>query len=255
MKTALITGSTSGIGKAIAIEFAKKGYNIVFNGLEADGEQVAKEIAETYKINHLFFNTNMLDKSGLELMVTAIFEKFDSIDILVNNAGIQHVSPIENFPQDKWDAIIGINLTAPFILSKLVWPKMQANKFGRIINIASAHGITASAHKSAYVASKHGIIGLTKTLAIEGAGFNITCNAVCPGYVHTPIIDKQLPDQMQATGLSKEEVINKIMLAKQPIKEFIDADLIAATVAFLAQDQASTITGIALPVDGGWTAE
>jgi 3-hydroxybutyrate dehydrogenase len=255
MKTVLITGSTSGIGKTIATSFAQLGYNIIFNGLEADGAAIAQDIATQHQIQHLFFNTNMLDVDGLTEMVAASINKFGKIDILVNNAGIQFVSPIQDFPKDKFDAIIGINLSAPFHLAKLVWPSMMKHGFGRIINIASAHGLTASANKSAYVASKHGMIGLTKTLAIEGAPHNITCNTVCPGYVYTPIIEKQIPDQMTATGLSKDEVIQNIMLAKQPIKEFIPIQLIADAVLFLSREEARTLTGIAMPIDGGWTAE
>jgi 3-hydroxybutyrate dehydrogenase len=173
----------------------------------------------------------------------------------VNNAGIQYVSPIETFPEEKWNAILGINLTAPFLLTKAVWPSMKQHQFGRIINISSAHGLVASEYKSAYVASKHGINGFTKTIALEGAPFNITCNAVCPGYVHTPIIDNQIADQMKANSMSAEDVVKKVMLAKQAIKEFIPVELIVKSVLFLASDDARAITGISLPVEGGWTAQ
>jgi 3-hydroxybutyrate dehydrogenase len=188
-------------------------------------------------------------------MVAESLLKFGSIDLLINNAGIQYVAPIDEFPIEKWDAIIGINLTAPFLLIKAVWPKMKENKFGRIINISSAHGLVASEFKSAYVASKHGINGLTKTVALEGAPYNITCNSVCPGYVHTPIIDKQIADQMKANNMTADEVVQKVMLAKQAIKEFIPVDLIVQSVLFLAADDARAITGISLPVEGGWTAQ
>jgi 3-hydroxybutyrate dehydrogenase len=254
-RTALITGSTSGIGKGIATAFAKLGYNIVFNGLEIDGEQIAAEIAKENQIEHLFFPANMLNPMAIREMVSLAITRFGSIDVLINNAGIQHVSPIEDFPEDKWDAIIGINLTAPYHLTKAVWTKMKANQFGRIINISSAHGLVASEFKSAYVASKHGINGFTKTIALEGAPYNITCNSVCPGYVHTPIIDKQIENQMKANNMTAEEVIQKVMLAKQAIKEFIPVDLIVKAVLFLAADDARAITGIALPVEGGWTAQ
>ena len=254
-KTVLITGSTSGIGKGIAIGFAKLGYNIVFNGLEPDGAEIAKSIADEYNIDYLFFPINILEKEGIQKMVAESLLKFGSIDLLINNAGIQYVAPIDEFPIEKWDAIIGINLTAPFLLIKAVWPKMKENKFGRIINISSAHGLVASEFKSAYVASKHGINGLTKTVALEGAPYNITCNSVCPGYVHTPIIDKQIADQMKANNMTADEVVQKVMLAKQAIKEFIPVDLIVQSVLFLAAADARAITGISLPVEGGWTAQ
>jgi 3-hydroxybutyrate dehydrogenase len=253
--TVLITGSTSGIGKAIAIAFAKLGHNIIFNGLELDGAAIAKTIADEHHIEHLFFDANMLQPNSLVDMVSKSIAHFGKIDILVNNAGIQFVSPIDQFPEQKWNDIIAINLTAPFHLTKAIWPSMVANSFGRIINIASAHGLVASANKSAYVASKHGIIGFTKTIALEGAPHQITCNAICPGYVHTPIIDKQIPEQMKVNNMTEQEVIDKIMLSKQAIKQFIPASLIAQTVVMLCSPEAATITGIALPVDGGWTAE
>jgi 3-hydroxybutyrate dehydrogenase len=254
-RTVLITGSTSGIGKGIAIAFAKLGHNIIFNGLEKDGEEIAASIAQQYGIEYLFFPANMLEPAAIRDMVKQANAHFGGIDILVNNAGIQHVSPVEDFPEEKWDAILGINLSAPFHLTKAVWPAMKANQFGRIINIASAHGLVASEFKSAYVASKHGINGFTKTIALEGAPYNITCNSVCPGYVHTPIIDKQIDDQMKANHMSAEEVVQKVMLAKQAIKEFIPIELIVKAVLFLAEDDSRAITGIALPVEGGWTAQ
>jgi 3-hydroxybutyrate dehydrogenase len=253
--TVLITGSTSGIGLAIAKQFAALGYNIVFNGLEPNGAEIAQAVADEFKIKHIFSPANMLHEDQLLQMVAQAYESFGSIDILVNNAGIQFVSDIENFPTEKYDAIMGINLRAPFLLTKAVFGKMKANNFGRIINIASAHGLVASANKSAYVASKHGIIGFTKTIGIEGAAYNITCNAICPGYVHTPIIDKQIPEQMALNNMTEQEVIQKIMLAKQSVKQFIPASLIADAVLMLARKESFGITGIALPIDGGWSAE
>lgn len=254
-RTVLITGSTSGIGLATARVFAAKGHNIVFNGLEANGDEIAAETAREFGVEYVFSPCNVLDPKQIEQMVGMAIAKFGTIDILVNNAGIQFVSPVQDFPLDKWNAIIGINLTAPFLFTKAVWPYMEKQKFGRIINIASAHGLVASEFKSAYVSSKHGIIGFTKTIALEGAPHNITCNAVCPGYVHTPIVENQIGDQMKAHGLSREDVIQKVMLAKQAIKSFIPIELIANTVAFLAADEATTITGISVPVEGGWTAQ
>jgi len=220
-KTVLITGSTSGIGLGIATEFAKAKYNIVFNGLEANGLEIAENIGKEYGVKTMFSNANMLKQDELKNMVNESINMFGKIDVLVCNAGIQYVSPIEDFPVEKWDAIIGINLTSSFHLSKAVWPTMKAEKFGRIINIASAHGLVASEFKSAYVAAKHGIVGLTKVLALEGAPFNITCNAICPGYVKTPLVEKQISDQAKAHNMSEADVVNKVMLHKQAVKQFV----------------------------------
>lgn len=254
-KTALITGSTSGIGLAIANNLASKGYNIVFNGLEANGEAIAAEVAQKHGINYMFSPCNLLYPEQIEKMAHEALTKFGKIDVLVNNAGIQFVSPIQDFPLDKWNQIIAINLTATFLLTKLCFPGMLAQKFGRIINIASAHGLVASEYKSAYIASKHGVVGFTKTIALEGAPHQITCNAICPGYVHTPIVENQIGDQMKAHQLSREEVIQKVMLSKQAIKSFIAVESIVQMASFLISDEAATITGTAIPVDGGWTAQ
>ncbi|MBJ7429428.1 MAG: 3-hydroxybutyrate dehydrogenase [Bacteroidia bacterium] len=254
-KTALITGSTSGIGLAIANNLASKGYNIVFNGLETNGAEIAADIAQKHGIDYLFSPCNLLYPDQIETMATEALAKFGKIDVLVNNAGIQFVSPVQDFPLEKWNQIIAINLTATFILTKHCFPSMLAQKFGRIVNIASAHGLVASEYKSAYIASKHGVVGFTKTIALEGAPHNITCNAICPGYVHTPIVENQIGDQMKAHNLTREEVIQKVMLSKQAIKSFISVDSIVQMAAFLISDEAATITGTAIPVDGGWTAQ
>jgi len=255
MKTALITGSTSGIGLGMAKAFAAKGYNIVFNGLEENGAEIAQQVADEHKIEHIFSPANMLEPQQIRDMVSEAETKFGSIDVLVNNAGIQFVAPIDEFPEEKWNAIIGINLTASFHTTKAVWKKMKENKFGRIINIASAHGLVASEFKSAYVSAKHGLVGFTKTIALEGAPFGITANAICPGYVHTPIIDKQIGEQMTAHNMTKEEVIEKVMLDKQAIKQFIPIEAIAQAAMYFCSDEAAQITGISFSVDGGWTAQ
>lgn len=256
MKTVLITGSSSGIGLGIAREFAKtKQFNIIFNGLETNGPEIAKQIGEEFGIGTMFSNANMLKPDELKKMVEDGIAKFGKIDVLVNNAGIQHVSAIDEFPEEKWNAIIGINLTSAFHLTKAVWKGMKERKFGRIINIASAHGLVASEFKSAYVASKHGIVGFTKTIALEGAPFNITCNAICPGYVRTPLVEKQIADQAKTHGIPESEVVSKIMLYKQAVKDFVTVELLGQAAVFMAGENASTLTGVALPIDGGWNAQ
>ncbi|GAB3925948.1 3-hydroxybutyrate dehydrogenase [Larkinella terrae] len=254
-KTVLITGSTSGIGLAIARAFAQQGHNLVFNGLEMDGEQIAASVAEEYQIDYLFDPANMLHPAALRTLVEQAENRFGTVDILINNAGIQHVSPIETFPEEKWDAIIGINLTAAFHLTKAVWPAMKKQNFGRIINIASAHGLIASEFKSAYVAAKHGLIGLTKTAALEGATCGITVNAICPGYVKTPLVERQIVDQARSHQISEKDVIEKVILAKQALKQFIPTESIAAMCLFLASESAATLTGASLSIDGGWSAQ
>ena len=256
MKTVLITGSTSGIGLGIARSFAAtKKYNLVFNGLESNGNEIADSIGREFGVEVMFSGANMLSEVELSEMVNAAIEKFGSIDVLINNAGVQYVSPIEDFPIEKWNLILGVNLTSAFILSKLVWNSMKSNKFGRIINIASAHGLVASEFKSAYIASKHGVVGLTKTLALEGAPYNITVNAICPGYVKTPLVEKQITDQAKAHHLSESEVVSKVMLQKQAVKSFVPVETLGAVALMLANENASTLTGASIPVDGGWNAQ
>ncbi|HVX48678.1 MAG TPA: 3-hydroxybutyrate dehydrogenase [Chitinophagaceae bacterium] len=254
-KTVLITGSTSGIGLGIAKAFAEKGYNIVFNGLEANGAAIAAGVALQYKAEHIFSPVNMLDTDGLKSLVYAAIQRFGTLDVLVNNAGIQHVSPVEHFDTARWNDVLAVNLSAPFHLIKAVWPYMKKNNFGRIINIASAHGLVASENKSAYVASKHGLIGLTKTAALEGAAHNITCNAVCPGYVHTPLVQQQITGRAGEYGLTEEQAAEKLFLSKHAIKQFIPVEAIAAIALFLASPEAYAVTGGAFPVDAGWVAQ
>ncbi len=256
MRTILITGSTSGIGLGIAREFAKTGqYNIVFNGLEPDGREISEAVGKEFGIRIMFSNANMLRPEELRKMVDNAIAEFGKIDVLVNNAGIQYVSPVDDFPDEKWAAIIGTNLTAAFYLTKAVWKSMKDQKFGRIINIASAHGLVASEFKSAYVASKHGLIGFTKTIALEGAPFNITANAICPGYVKTTLVDEQIASQAKAHHMSEADVVNKVMLIKQAVKEFVPVDILGQMAVLMASENASSFTGAAIPIDGGWSAQ
>lgn len=254
-KTVLITGSTSGIGLGIAHQFAAAGYAVMLNGLEANGSEIAAQLSNKYQVPVLFHGANMLQPNELKDMVDLILKNWGQIDALVCNAGIQYVSPIESFPEEKWDAIIGINLSSAFHLTKAVWPSMKERKFGRIIHIASAHGLMASEFKSAYVAAKHGLVGLTKVTALEGAPYNINCNAICPGYVKTPLVEQQIAAQATAHGISAEEVVQKVMLHKQAVKEFIPVETLGQLALFLASEGATTLTGTALPVDGGWFAQ
>jgi 3-hydroxybutyrate dehydrogenase len=254
MKTVLITGSTSGLGLGIAIEFAKAGYNIIFNGLEKEGPEIAADISSKYKVGTLYSAANMLKPEEIVEMVNQGIAKFGGIDVLINNAGIQFVSPIEDFPSEKWNDIIAINLTSSFHTSKAVWTSMKTKKSGRIINISSVHGLVASEYKSAYVSAKHGVIGLTKVLALEGATLGITANSICPGYVKTPLVEKQIKDQAKSHNIPESDVVNKVLLVKQPIKDFVSIEAIGALALFLASDNALMITGAAIPMDGGWSA-
>lgn len=255
MKTALITGSTSGIGLGIAKEFAKAGYSIAFNGLEENAEEITEKVGIEFGVKTRFYGADLSDVKQIEDMISTIEKDFGSLDILVNNAGIQFVSPIEDFPVEKWNSIIQLNLNAVFYASKFVWKGMKERKFGRIINIASAHGLVASEYKAAYVAAKHGVIGLTKVLSLEGAPFGITANSICPGYVKTPLVEKQIIEQAKAHGISEDEVISKIMLQKHAVKEFVTVETLGKLAVFLASKDANLITGTAMPVDGGWTAQ
>lgn len=255
-KSAIVTGSTSGIGLGIARGLAAQGVNVMLNGFgDADEiEHIRAELAGQHNVKVVYNGANMADGASIAGMMAAAAEEFGGVDILVNNAGIQFVAPIEEFPIEKWDAIIAINLSSAFHTTRLAIPHMKAQRWGRIVNIASAHALVASPFKSAYVAAKHGIAGLTKTAALEVAEHGITVNAVCPGYVMTPLVEKQIPEQAKARGITEQQVVSDVLLAAQPTKRFVTTEELAATVNFLCTDAAQSITGITLPVDGGWTA-
>jgi 3-hydroxybutyrate dehydrogenase len=256
-KTALVTGSTSGIGAGIAEVLAGEGCNIVLNGM-GDAAAIATQrerLSRKFGIEVVYDGADMSEPAAIEGMVGEAIRDFGGIDILINNAGIQHVAPIEEFPVETWHAIIAINLVAAFHTIRLVLPRMKERGWGRIINIASAHALVAPPFKSAYVAAKHGIAGLTKTVALEAAESGVTVNAVCPGYVLTPLVGKQIPDTAKARGISEAAVVRDVLLAAQPTKRFVEVDEVAALCAFLASEQARSITGTILPIDGGWTAQ
>jgi 3-hydroxybutyrate dehydrogenase len=255
-KTAVVTGSTSGIGLAYARAFAKAGVNVVINGFGDAAEiETARAAIETdFSVKAVYSPADMTKPAEIAEMVKLGEKTFGSVDILVNNAGIQFVSPIEDFPVDKWDAIIAINLSSAFHGIRAAVPGMKKRGWGRIINTASAHSLVASPFKSAYVAAKHGIAGLTKTAALELATFKITVNCISPGYVWTPLVEKQIPDTMKARNLTKEQVINDVLLQAQPTKQFVTSEQVAALAVYLCSDDASQITGANLSMDGGWTA-
>ncbi len=252
----VITGSTSGIGLGVATAFAAEGWNVMLNGFgEADEiEALRAGLEEKHAVSALYNGADMTKPDEIRTLMSEAEAAFGKVDVLVNNAGIQHVSPVEDFPDEKWDAIIAINLSSAFHTTKAIMAAMKKRRFGRIINIASAHGLVASPFKSAYVAAKHGIVGFTKTIALEGAEFGVTCNAICPGYVKTPLVEKQIPDTAKARGMSEEEVVQKVILEAQPTKQFVTVEQIGALSVFLCSDNAAQITGAALPIDGGWVA-
>jgi len=255
-RVALVTGSTSGIGLGILEQMAAAGAGVVMNGL-GDAAQIEGELARirgTHDVAAIYLPANLMEPKACTDMIAMAAARLGKVDILVNNAGIQHVAPVDSFPPEKWDAILALNLSAAFHAIRASFADMKARGWGRIINVASAHGLVASPFKAAYVAAKHGIIGLTKTVALEGAEFGITANAICPGYVWTPLVEQQIEDQAKSHGIPRERVIKEVLLAKQPTRKFAETSEIGALAVFLAGDAAQSITGTALPVDGGWTA-
>ena len=255
-KTAVVTGSTSGIGLGIAEGFAKEGVNLVLNGFgdAAEIEAIRAGLASKFGIKVTYDGADMSKPEQIEAMMKKAAADFGGVDILVNNAGIQHVCPVEDFPTAKWDAIIAINMSSAFHTTKMAVPYMKAKGWGRIINVASAHAMVASPFKSAYVASKHGIMGFTKTVALEVAEKGVTCNAICPGYVLTPLVEKQIPDTAKARGMTEEQVKKDVLLAAQPTKQFVTTEQVAGTAIFLCSDSAASITGTNIMIEGGWTA-
>jgi 3-hydroxybutyrate dehydrogenase len=255
-KSALVTGSTSGIGLAYARALAAEGANVTINGF-GEAEVVEKERAALeadFGVAARYSSADMSKPDQIAAMVAEHEKAFGALDILVNNAGVQHVSPIEEFPIEKWDAIIAINLSSAFHTMRAAIPGMKSRKWGRIINTASAHSLTASPFKAAYVSAKHGLAGLTKTAALELATFGVTVNCISPGYVWTPLVEKQIPDTMKARGMTREQVMNDVLLAGQPTKQFVTVDQVAALAVFLCKGEAASITGANLSMDGGWTA-
>jgi 3-hydroxybutyrate dehydrogenase len=255
-KVSLITGSTSGIGLGIARALADAGSAIVLNGFgkPEEIEVVRDGVSKEFGVHVVYSSADMSNPASIAEMIETTLGQFGRIDVLVNNAGIQHVAPLQEFPPAKWDAILAINLSSAFHTTRLSLPSMIANKWGRIINIASAHGLVGSAYKSAYVAAKHGMLGLTKVTALEVAEQGITCNAICPGYVYTPLVEAQIEGQAKAHGIPREQVIREVLLAQQPNKRFATVDELGAFAVFLASDAAASITGTSIAVDGGWTA-
>jgi len=252
-----VTGSTSGIGRGIAAALAGQGMNVVLNGMgdaaaiEAERAKLAREC----QVDIRYDSANMAKPAEIAALIAVVEREFGAVDVLVNNAGIQHVAPVDEFPPEQWDAIIAVNLSATFHAIRAALPAMKRKGWGRIINVASAHALVASPYKAAYVAAKHGVAGLTKTVALETAEQGVTCNAVCPGYVKTPLVERQIPDTAKARGISEDAVVRTVLLANHPTKRFVGIDEVAALAVFLASDAAASITGAILSIDGGWTAQ
>jgi 3-hydroxybutyrate dehydrogenase len=256
-KSAIVTGSTSGIGLGIARAFAKAGMNIMLNGFgeKSEIERSQTEIERTFGVAAAFSAADMSKPDDIARMIEEVTRAFGQVDVLVNNAGIQHVEAIETFPPEKWDAVIAINLSSAFHAIRAVLAGMKERRWGRIINVASAHGLVASPYKSAYVAAKHGVLGLTKSVALEAAEFGVTVNAICPGYVLTPLVEKQIPETARARGISEDEVVKQVLLAAQPTRQFVTTEQVGALAVYMCSEAAASITGTALPIDGGWTAQ
>ena len=256
-KSAIVTGSTSGIGLGMAKALAADGMNVMLNGFGDAGEieAIRSALAAEHGVEAGYHGADMTRPDEIGALFEAAEAQFGAVDVIVNNAGIQHVAPIEDFPPEKWDAIIAINLSSAFHLTRHAIPGMKARGWGRVINLSSAHGLVASPFKSAYVAAKHGMLGLTKTVALEVAESGITVNAICPGYVLTPLVAKQIPDQAKSRGISEEAVKRDVLLSAQPTKKFVTTEQIGALAVFLCSEAAASITGAALPIDGGWTAQ
>ncbi len=253
-KVGIVTGGASGIGRAIALALAKAGADVVITDLnEAAGQTAVKEL-EAAGSKAFFQKADVSKREEAKRLIEATIVRFGRLDILVNNAGLQHVAPIQDFPEEKWDLLLGVMLTGAFLLTKYTFPHMMRQRFGRIINIASAHGLVASPFKAAYVSAKHGLLGLTKVTAIEGAAHNITAVAICPGYVRTPLVERQIADQAQTHGISEQEVMEQVFLARQAVKRLLEPEEVADLVAFLCTDRGSGITGTSIAMDLGWTA-
>ncbi len=256
-KVAVVTGSTSGIGLGIATAFAAQGMSVVLNGLggASEVERTRSGLESRYGIKAMYSAADMTKPAEVRAMVVSAEEAFGHVDVLVNNAGIQHVEAVETFPPEKWDAIIAINLSSAFHATAAAVPGMKKRGWGRIINVGSAHSLVASPFKSAYVAAKHGMLGLTRTVALETAEHGITVNAICPGYVLTPLVEKQIPETAKARGITEDEVVREVLLKAQPTRQFVTTEQLGALAVFLCTSAAASITGTALPVDGGWTAQ